>query len=472
MKTQIPGAKKRDNVRYLANITYSFSVALAVLFVISASFQLSNAAPPIVGPINVQPLSGNFTNVNFTVSAIITPSGNTVQSCAARVSDNGPWFPAVWDSGASMCSMEFQSQSDNTMLQLNIKANDSTGNESIGTPIIVTVDSSKFAAIDTGNITNITNATAPVSFMTSPSTVTAGQNQTMADFPVCWNSANISGLGIANFSIFVKNGTLSWMPWLLHENETGPGCANFTGSAGSTFCFKSRATDLNGIVEPDKDIGNAGVSCTDVKAFASNITPNVTGNITNVTADITGASTFNISLSSGWNLISLPIVPVDKNINSILKDIKSNVRSVWSYDPLRINSTGGWLSFAPGAPSNLDIMDAGFGYWIDMANASTLTVSGNLVSPKTIPPERILLSGWNLIGGYGTDTKKASCSLYSLVNTNSGLPRWTSLWAYSGGNFTQLTGNSTMSPGKGFWVALNSEQASYLYLVGDCPSSP
>ncbi|VVB61305.1 Uncharacterised protein [uncultured archaeon] len=508
MKTEI-SVKENDNARRLANIFSILSIVLASILVISVSSVLSAAAPN-VGPISVeQTQDGSNTSSNITVKAIINASaGTNVTSCSVQTTTGGLWFnTSIWNPNTSTCVANISGLSANATYQFNIKAIDNAGNESVGSPVIKVIGSAANITVSnassnitsnvssisniTANITNITsnitsnitqisnmsnitNITAPMSFTTSPDNVTAGQNQTTVDFPVCWNGSDIGGPGIANFSLFVKNNTLSWMPWTSHENATSFGCANFTGSTRDTFCFKSRATDLNGTIEPDKDVGNTGVSCTNVKAFSSNITTNgtnVTGNITNVTGNISGLSTFNISLSSGWNLISLPIVPVDKSITSVLKDIKSNVRSVWAYDPLMANSTGGWLSFAPDAPSNLNTMDAGFGYWIDMANASTLTIFGNFMSPATTPPQRTLVPGWNLVGEYGTDAKRASCSLYSLVNTNSGIPRWTSLWSYSG-NFTPLTGNSTMSPGKGFWAALNSEQASYMYVIGDCPSSP
>jgi len=54
-------------------------------------------------------------------------------------------------------------------------------------------------------------------------------------------------------------------------------------------------------------------------------------------------STYEISLYSGWNLISLPLIPDSSNIEDVLAGIEGNVISVWAYDA----ETENWRLCAP-----------------------------------------------------------------------------------------------------------------------------
>jgi len=81
-------------------------------------------------------------------------------------------------------------------------------------------------------------------------------------------------------------------------------------------------------------------------------------------------SRYDIPLGSGWNLISLPLIPDSANIEDILADIMNDVDSVWAYD----NATGSWASYAPGEPSDLTEMTCDKGYWVEVNDPCTLTV--------------------------------------------------------------------------------------------------
>ena len=69
-----------------------------------------------------------------------------------------------------------------------------------------------------------------------------------------------------------------------------------------------------------------------------------------------------VSLVEGWNLIGIPFIPTDAAIETMLSGVLSYVSSVKTYD----GTTGGWYTYSPGRPSNLQTIEDGKGYWILM----------------------------------------------------------------------------------------------------------
>ncbi len=88
---------------------------------------------------------------------------------------------------------------------------------------------------------------------------------------------------------------------------------------------------------------------------------------------IKGGIEHTITLHEGWNLIGLPCVPEDSSIEVVLADILDNVVSVWTF----YGKTDTWLSYSPGAPSDLTDMVEGRGYWIYMITDATLTITAD-----------------------------------------------------------------------------------------------
>jgi len=85
------------------------------------------------------------------------------------------------------------------------------------------------------------------------------------------------------------------------------------------------------------------------------------GGITELNLDYS-TDIYELQLYEGWNLISIPGIPVDPSIEVTLYDILDNVESVWAFD----GETKTWSSYSPGAPSDLTEMVEGRGYWIKM----------------------------------------------------------------------------------------------------------
>ncbi len=191
-------------------------------------------------------------------------------------------------------------------------------------------------------------------------------------------------------------------------------------------------------------------------------------------------TTFEIELNKKWNLVSVPFVLINDDIEDVFSDVMDNVESVWTYDAF----TDSWYVYHPGQPelSNLDSITPGWGYWIRAYEADTLLLGGSLFSPAVTPPSRDLKDGWNLIGYYGLEGqegyngpegngKEAGCALYSLGDSylDKG---WTSLVSYwelyntDGDPNTSLWSEfdyyANLDPGAGYWID-SSGNNTYAY---------
>ena len=157
-----------------------------------------------------------------------------------------------------------------------------------------------------------------------------------------------------------------------------------------------------------------------------------------------------IGLDVGWNLISLPMLPDDSSVLVVLADILGDLESVWSYNEV----TGGWLSFAPGVPSDLTEMNAGDGYWLKMATATTLTVHGlEMPEPPATPPTYEVYEGWNLIGFKSLVNK--NCTDY-LAGVAGDYVRIYDFYdgAYHSVDFLAADPGDFV-PGRGYWIAMS-----------------
>ena len=193
---------------------------------------------------------------------------------------------------------------------------------------------------------------------------------------------------------------------------------------------------------------------------------------------------FKIPLHLKWNLISVPFVLFNDNITSVFGEVNPNVGIVWAYDGTD------WFMYSPDGNSlndNLHKMVPGRGYFVFAKKETSLLIGGSLFNPAETPPSTPMVPGWNLVGYYGTDWQDfpqvddselsdlfcdeseetfrspVYCSLNSLVDTQIGFPRWSSVWGYRncGVGDTRWVGlhtcfdESTMFAGKGYWVEID-----------------
>jgi hypothetical protein len=172
-------------------------------------------------------------------------------------------------------------------------------------------------------------------------------------------------------------------------------------------------------------------------------------NLFQITASTFAPQTTNVILYPGWNLISLPLIPVNSNIGGVMAAVSENISSVWYYD-----TTNGWQSWKPGAPSDLTIMRDGKAYWVQTnqptgpTHNTTLPVYGRVgPEPPDVMPTYTMASGWNMVGFKSLAPQTASVYLAPLSPT--------SIYLYDNGGGTGYQRVLTSAPlltGMGYWV--------------------
>lgn len=108
-------------------------------------------------------------------------------------------------------------------------------------------------------------------------------------------------------------------------------------------------------------------------------------------------------ISSGWNLLSYPLVPASSSPESLFSGISSNILSVWKWQdgkwavwiPESQMSTKDFTTYlAAKGFSLLSVLDNGDGFWVNTNADLTLDMSGTKAGDTSIS----LGSGWSLIG--------------------------------------------------------------------------
>lgn len=150
-----------------------------------------------------------------------------------------------------------------------------------------------------------------------------------------------------------------------------------------------------------------------------------------------------IDLAAGWNLVSSSVVPLDTAIAGTLGIASDFCNSVWVYN-------NGWKAYFPSYPvySDLETMDAGWGYWLNMRASTTLTVNGKISSDSISIEE-----GWNLVG-YNSSTPLPITDALDSITENC-----ESVWQFKDGewkafypDFPVNSDLETMEPNYGYWI--------------------
>ena len=166
--------------------------------------------------------------------------------------------------------------------------------------------------------------------------------------------------------------------------------------------------------------------------------------------DIHAPSTYevNISLSTDWNLVSLPVEPENTDRDVVLESIDEKYDEIWAFD----SREDKWLRYVPdGLPilNDLNEVMSGMGYWIKMNQPGTLTVQGTL--PGTVIALKL---DWNLVGYNSMDSKDILVALFSIDG------KYTEVWAYVEDKWLRyvpdglpiLNDLDSMDPTKGYWI--------------------
>ena len=162
-----------------------------------------------------------------------------------------------------------------------------------------------------------------------------------------------------------------------------------------------------------------------------------------------GTWTCEIPLGAGWNLISLPVIIDDTDIEDVVAGISESVNIVKHYDS---TIEGNWLSYVPDfSGSTLATMEDGKGYWVSMTgnegDTYTLKVTG-VKNPEAPDPARIydVIAGWNLIGFKSVIRMLSADYLQSLSSINYTLLDVLNVKKNAG----------YMNSGNGYWLWMGS----------------
>ena len=165
-----------------------------------------------------------------------------------------------------------------------------------------------------------------------------------------------------------------------------------------------------------------------------------------------------VPLSTGWNMVSLPIKPDNTSPAQLFAGIAPYCSQIFAYDAA--SPSNPWQHYAPSAPSyanTLAAVNESTGLWIQMNQAATLTFSGVKLNSATIP----LQAGWNLISYPLTEAQLLTDVFGSIVGACQLLYTFDSStpsnpWRQYDPSIPNQPGALTqLEPGKSYWVQMN-----------------
>lgn len=139
-----------------------------------------------------------------------------------------------------------------------------------------------------------------------------------------------------------------------------------------------------------------------------------------------------ISLTAGWNLISLNQVPASYAVADVFDGVTGLIQ---------VKSEA--LSHMPSMAAHFNTLEdlaVNGGYWVNLSAPATLTVSGTQVDPSATPIS--LKAGWNLVAYLPAAAKPTATALASI---SSYLQEVNHLGASP----------TNMEPGKGYWIKVS-----------------
>jgi hypothetical protein len=162
----------------------------------------------------------------------------------------------------------------------------------------------------------------------------------------------------------------------------------------------------------------------------------------------------NADFRQGWNLVSLPCVPENESMQSLLDPFGDQLISIHEYDP---EAAVVWHAYNPNLPGwviqGMDTIDRKKGYWVNLESDLNYNMNASTVSPNRI----YLVPGWNLIG-YPTLVNRTIPPALDAIN---GTYDFVYLYNASSSSFAEYTWNSskvsrqdlqTMFPYFGYWI--------------------
>jgi len=192
-------------------------------------------------------------------------------------------------------------------------------------------------------------------------------------------------------------------------------------------------------VEATDTVGNVGSDTSD--------------GVFTITSEPACPASYNITLSTGWNLISLPLIPTNSTIEAVLAGVSGvgSVTQVYAWDA----QPQSYLTYIAGVGGTLTTMEDGPGYWVSANGTATLTVTGQCMpDPPEAPRSYTVKLGWNLIGLKSVATRTTD----DYLRTVAGM--YPVLWGYGSDYilvYPSPPGTGQMTPGSGYWIYMTQD---------------
>jgi hypothetical protein len=155
-----------------------------------------------------------------------------------------------------------------------------------------------------------------------------------------------------------------------------------------------------------------------------------------------------IFLHEGWNLVSVPLVPPDTNLNAVLSSIAGSYDAVQWYD----SQSGSWKHHHISKSSTLntlDMLDQRMGFWVHITEHGGVVLEYSGFPPGAngaIP----LKPGWNAVGYSASGNYQRDMAL----NTVTWGIDVDAIWYFDFGNQTWrgIGSNDYLVQGRGYWI--------------------
>ncbi len=162
----------------------------------------------------------------------------------------------------------------------------------------------------------------------------------------------------------------------------------------------------------------------------------------------THPGSFDISLSPGWNFISIPLVRPDTSIQTTLSTIDGDWNIIQYYDASNISDH--WKIYdiaqaAAGLPQDTSNIDITMGFWLNATTNTILTVYGT----PSINVRVQMHAGWNMVG-YPVDDDSAYTIADMKADTGAMIVEGFNSSAEYG--LSELPDSYVLAKGEAYWV--------------------
>ena len=173
--------------------------------------------------------------------------------------------------------------------------------------------------------------------------------------------------------------------------------------------------------------------------------------------DVQARRPYELKLTPGWNLVSLPGTPTDSTVGAVTSGVPQ-AKIVLSYQndawttAVRVED-GGWQG-------TLTDIVGGYGYWIQTTAFETLKTSIPETDTSSVLPTAQVSTGWNLLGVVDVEQAKAGNAPNGGGDADDYFSniRWSVAYSYDTrqNDWTRIlpsgANSDAISNGKGYWV--------------------